>query len=53
MSYPVSERAWYKQRMQSSSLADLEVQDETGTAIKLGALWADKKAVVAFVRHFG
>jgi len=39
--------------MQSSALAELEVQDEAGTSTKLGDLWADKKAVVAFVRHFG
>ncbi len=39
--------------MQSTALADLEVQDETGKATKLGELWADKTVVLAFVRHFG
>lgn len=39
--------------MNSDDLADLDLLDETGATIKMGELWADKTAVVAFLRHFG
>lgn len=29
------------------------LQDERGTSIKLNSLWAERTAVLVFVRHFG
>jgi len=39
--------------MQSSALSELTVQDETGQPTRLGDLWSEQTAVLAFVRHFG
>lgn len=35
------------------ALADLEVLDPDGREVRLGELWADRPAVLVFVRHFG
>ncbi|KAG1371614.1 thioredoxin-like protein AAED1, chloroplastic [Cocos nucifera] len=37
----------------ASSLEGVEVFDITGNAIRITDLWKDRKAVVAFARHFG
>ena len=37
----------------AQKLADLEVEDLEGGRVALGSLWADRPAVVAFIRHFG
>ena len=37
----------------AARLAPLTVLDERGSAVALGATWAQRPAVVAFVRHFG
>jgi len=37
----------------ADDLAKLTVQDDKGGTVKLGSLWADKTAVLVFVRHFG
>ena len=35
------------------ALADVEVKDTDGKPVRLGSLWADRPAVVIWVRHFG
>jgi len=35
------------------ALADVEVKDTEGNPVRLGSLWADRPAVVIWVRHFG
>ena len=35
------------------ALADAEVKDVDGRPVRLGSLWADRPAVVIWVRHFG
>ena len=35
------------------ALADVEVKDIDGNPVRLGSLWADRPAVVIWVRHFG
>ena len=37
----------------SDRLAAMTVLDERGEPIVLGTLWAERPAVLAFVRHFG
>jgi len=37
----------------ASRLASLELADSEGRAIRLGALWAARPVVLAFIRHFG
>ena len=37
----------------ADDLAPMTVLDEKGEKVKLGTLWRDKPAVLAFVRHFG
>lgn len=37
----------------ASSLKGVEVFDLTGKAIPIVNLWRDRRAVVAFARHFG
>ena len=39
--------------MQAHALDDIEVLDPTGNPIRLGGLWAERPAVLVFVRHFG
>ena len=34
-------------------LAPLTVTDESGRSITLGSLWADRPAILVFVRQFG
>lgn len=34
-------------------LADARVTDERGDEVRLGDLWRERPALVAFVRHFG
>jgi hypothetical protein len=40
-------------RMQVEALADVTLDDSTGTARRLGDFWADRPVVVVFLRHFG
>ena len=35
------------------ALADLNVTDTDGNPVRLVSLWADRPAVVIWVRHFG
>ncbi|HYV65981.1 MAG TPA: hypothetical protein VE964_07040 [Myxococcales bacterium] len=35
------------------ALADVEVKDVQGNPVRVGSLWADRPAVVIWVRHFG
>ncbi|BDG03656.1 hypothetical protein AMOR_26520 [Anaeromyxobacter oryzae] len=35
------------------AVASLPVLDERGAAVPLRSLWADRPAVLVFVRHFG
>ncbi len=37
----------------ADDLAAMTVLDEAGGSIVLGTLWAERPAVLAFVRHFG
>jgi hypothetical protein len=37
----------------SSSLAQIELPDPDGRAVRLGSLWENGPAVVAFLRHYG
>ncbi len=37
----------------ADDLAAMTVLDETGQPVVLGTLWAERPAVLAFVRHFG
>jgi len=37
----------------ADDLAPLTVLDESDQRIELGALWADRTAILVFVRHFG
>lgn len=34
-------------------LEELEVTSSEGDAVRLGTLWAEKPAVLVFIRHFG
>jgi len=36
-----------------SALADVEVKDVENRPVRLGSLWADRPAVLVWVRHFG
>jgi hypothetical protein len=36
-----------------SGLGDVEVKDAEGAAVRLGSLWADRPAVLVWVRQFG
>jgi hypothetical protein len=35
------------------TLAALELPDSTGSARRLGELWAERPVVLVFLRHFG
>ncbi len=37
----------------ADDLANMTVLDEHGAVVRLGTIWADKPAVLVFVRHFG
>jgi hypothetical protein len=37
----------------AQELASLTVTDDSGRSIALGSLWADRPAIVVFVRQFG
>jgi hypothetical protein len=37
----------------SSKLAAMTLPDVDGKAVRLGSLWADRPAVVVFLRHYG
>jgi hypothetical protein len=39
--------------MRADDLASLTVLDAAGQPIRLGTLWRDRTAVLAFLRHFG
>jgi hypothetical protein len=37
----------------ADALADLVLKDYQGRDVRLGELWQDKPAVLAFLRHYG
>jgi len=37
----------------ADALADLVLKDHKGGAVRLGDLWQDRPAVLAFLRHYG
>lgn len=37
----------------AAALADAVLRDHTGADVRLGGLWAERPAVLAFLRHFG
>ena len=37
----------------ATRLADLTLPDVDGKPVRLGALWADRPAIVVFLRHYG
>ena len=37
----------------ADKLANMTVLDETGAKVTLGSLWAERPAVIVFLRHFG
>jgi len=37
----------------SSKLAPLELPDLEGKSVRLGQLWSEQSAIVAFLRHWG
>ena len=39
--------------MRADDLASLTVLDAASVPVRLGTLWRDKTAVLAFLRHFG
>ena len=36
-----------------AALSDVEVKDADGNPVRRGSLWAERPAVVIWVRHFG
>ncbi len=37
----------------SESLAPVTLPDADGREVRLGSLWADRPAVIVFLRHYG
>jgi len=37
----------------SERLADIVLRDSEGRLVRLGSLWSDRPAVIAFLRHYG
>jgi hypothetical protein len=37
----------------TQALGELDVQDATGAAVRVGSAWAKGPAVLVFLRHFG
>jgi hypothetical protein len=37
----------------ASAIADVVLQDSTGADVRLGDLWAERPAVLVFLRHYG
>ena len=37
----------------AAALADVVLRDHTGADVRLGGLWAERPALLAFLRHFG
>jgi hypothetical protein len=37
----------------AARLAGITLPDPDGTTVRLGSLWADRPAVVVFLRHYG
>lgn len=37
----------------SAALSPIVLPDPEGSEVRLGSLWAERPAVVAFLRHFG
>ena len=37
----------------TNEFAHLEMKDQSGAVHRLGALWAERPAVLLFLRHFG
>jgi hypothetical protein len=36
-----------------TGLADVQLEDSTGTVRRLGDFWAERPVVLVFLRHFG
>jgi hypothetical protein len=37
----------------SSRLAAIELPNSTGERVRLGSLWAERPAIIVFLRHYG
>ena len=37
----------------SEKLAEIVLPDSDGNQVRLGSLWADRPAILAFLRHYG
>jgi len=37
----------------AEALASIELPDDAGATVRLGALWESRPVVVAFLRHYG
>jgi len=37
----------------SAKLAEIVLPDSAGRLVRLGSLWADRPAVIVFLRHYG
>lgn len=37
----------------SSKLASISLPDIDGRQVRLGSLWADARAIIVFLRHYG
>ena len=37
----------------AAPMADVVLRDHTGADVRLGSIWAERPAVLAFLRHFG
>ena len=37
----------------AAALAEVVLRDHTGADVRLGSVWAERPAVLAFLRHFG
>ena len=43
----------YPAEMDVAELGELSLQDANGTEHRLADLWADRRVVLVFLRHFG
>ncbi len=43
----------YRRAMDIAALGALTLTDSTGSARRLGELWADRPVALVFLRHFG
>jgi prostamide/prostaglandin F2alpha synthase len=37
----------------SATLSEISLPDSDGRRVRLGSLWADRPAIVVFLRHYG